>query len=261
MIKLPNWLKIIWWVLLAGFFAFLLYQRYDLIMSGDATAVDIVILLILIALLTIPLFQEVSIFGVGFKKEIDNLRTDFKEQIINLRSDVQNSISMTTNINPNINILTPPLDSELPAIKNEFDQELKRSGIKNQKITSEETPVPEDAVFLFKIRYMIEDELRRIWQQKESRELEWRVWMKSLKEILTEKRPLTNIQILHSLANAEIISPKLMSVIRDVFAVCNSAIHGEDISGAKVQFIREVFPEIAHSLLFIRARLEETNKE
>ncbi len=82
--KLPNWLKIIWWVLLVGVFAYLIYQRYDFNMSGAATATDIVIFLILTALLVIPLFQEVSIFGVSLKQKIDTLKEEFDTQIIGL---------------------------------------------------------------------------------------------------------------------------------------------------------------------------------
>ncbi len=248
--KLPNWLKIIWWFLLVGFFAYLLFQRYGSIMSGVATATDIVIFLILIALLAIPLFQEVSLFGVSFRKEIDNLRTEFKEQIINLRSDIQNTINMRTEISPQI-YLTPPTDSELPSIEERIrpilEQTLTELGISRPVPTPKELTVPSDTNYLFTVRYTIESELRRIWKQRRDRIREIGLLTgQSITDI--EKPPLSVFQITRLLTESEIISPQLSSVIREVHRVCSPAIHGEEVSQTAVGFVRDAAPELIASL-------------
>ena len=231
--KFPNWLKILWWFLLVGVFAYLLYQRYNFIISGATTATDIVIFLILIALLVIPLFQEVNIFGVSFKKEIDSLRTDFRDQIFNLRSDIQNTINMRTDISPQI-YLTPPTDSELPSIEERIrpvlEQVLREQGIERPIPTPEEPEVPDNTRLLFSIRYAIENELKRIGK-----------WLWAPPE---ERRYQSTLQIANTLSIRGAITPQVVDIIREVYAICSSSIHGEDVSEASVKFVRDVSPPL-----------------
>lgn len=247
-----NWLKahwkVVWWLLLVGLATYFLWQRFDSITSGTTNATDIVLFLIWIALLTTPLFREVSLFGVSFKKEIDNLRTEFKEQIINLRSDIQNTINMRTEISPQIQILTPPTDSELQEVKKVFkslEQTLKEKGIGIEK----ETPkfeIPDTTKYLYEVRYTIENELRRIWKQWQTRAEEVRLWTGQLAEEL--ERPQSVFQIVRSLNELRIIDPGLSSVIREVYRACSPAIHGEYVSQTVVGFVRDVSPSLIASL-------------
>ena len=224
--KIPNRVKIIWWFLLAGFLAYLLSQRYDSIISGATSATDIVIFLIFIALLSTPLFQEVDFFGVRLKREIDTLRTEFKEQIINLRSDIQNTINMRTEISPHI-YLAPPSDSELRSIEERIrpilEQTLKQLGIEKPAPKIEEI-VPDDTQFLFSVRYAIENELKRI--------AKW-LW------IPQERRYRTALQIANDLLQRGAIVPASVELIREVFAICSSAIHGEDVTETSVKFVKD----------------------
>jgi len=245
--KTPKWLRVVWWLLLVGLATYFLWQRFDSITSGATNATDIVIFLIWIALLTIPLFQEVSIFGVSFKKEIDNLRTEFKEQINYLKSDIQNTISMRTEISPQIQILTPPTDSEVQDLKKDFksilEQTLKEKGL--EKPTSK-LEIPDDNKFLFAVRYAIENELRRIWKQWQARVEEVRLWTGQFAEEL--ERPQSVFQIVRSLNELRIIDPGLSSVIREVYRACSPAIHGEYVSQTVVGFVRDVSPSLIASL-------------
>ncbi len=243
--KIPNWLKIIWWFLLAGFFAYLVSQRYDSIVSGSATATDIVIFLILIALLTIPLFQEVSLFGLSFKKEIDKLKTEFKEQIINLRSDIQ-TINMKAEISPQIYLNTPPSDAELPSLKKQIqatvEEVLKSQGIQEPVPTLKDFTIPDDTIYLISVRYTIEQELRRIWKQWQETRWELRAW--SGQVIEEQERPKSIFQITRSLDELGIITPELSNAIREVYRVCSPAIHGEAISQTAIGFVRDIAPEL-----------------
>lgn len=129
--KVPNWFKIVWWILLVVLFSYFFVQRYEFIMSGSVTAADIVILLILSALITIPLFHEVNIFGVGFKKENDNPR--------------------------------PSPDSKLLEIRKMAEATLKEElGEPIVKQTPTPDVVPNDVLNLFAVRYNIENELNRL---------------------------------------------------------------------------------------------------
>ena len=130
--KLPNWARITWYLLLVGFFVHLFIQRYDFIISGSTTATDIIIFLILIALLFIPLFREVNIFGIGLKKEIDYPR--------------------------------PSPDSKLPEIRKIAEATLKEE-LGEQAVEPQptlEATIPSDVSNLFAVRYNIENELKRL---------------------------------------------------------------------------------------------------
>jgi len=244
-IKLPNWAKIVWWLLLLGFFAYLLSQRFEAIMQGIASASDIVIFLILVALATIPLFQEVDFFGVRLKREIDTLRTEFKEQIVNLRSDIQNTINMRTEISPQIQFLTPPTDSELQDIKRDLKSTLEQIKERGLEKPTTKFETPDDNKFLFEVRYTIEKELRRIWKQYQAKVTESR-WAIPLPAEL--ERPQSVFQITRSLDELGILAPELSSVIREVYRVCTPAIHGEEVSQTAVGFIKDVAPGLIASL-------------
>jgi hypothetical protein len=229
----PNWVKTVWWLLLVAFSAYLLSQRYEIVISGTPNATDIIIFIILIALLVIPLFQEVNIFGVGFKKEIDNLRTDFRNQILDLRSDIQNTINMRTEISPQI-YLTPPTDSELSDIEERIRPVLERiieeQGIERPTVVSEEPEVPNDTRFLFSVRYSLEKELRR---------LATLIWPPYL-----EKRPQSILSIANILSEMGKITPQVVNIIREVYAICSAAVHGNDVSEASVKFVRDTSPAL-----------------
>ena len=242
--KLPNWLKIIWWFLLVGFFAYLLYQRYDLIMSGATTATDIVIFLILTALLVIPLFQEVSIFGVSFKQKIDTLKEEFDTQIIGLKSEIHNI--------QNVNVYTtmPPSDSEIPEIRSISETVLGTVKNKQREKTTAiaDITVPEEFSSLSHIRYVIEKELRQIIKM---------YWLSED----TTYYPKTTLQMLDFLTKIEIIHRNLAFVIKETIAWCNSAVHGEKISEDAIKFVQEIAPEIIEALKAIPEETKTKPKE
>lgn len=232
--KLPNWFKIIWWVLLAGYFVFLFSQRYDVIISGTATPTDVVILLIVIAWFTIPLFQEVTIFGISLKKEIDNL----KKEIISLKTEIHSTQS--------VYIYPPPSpDSELPEIK-----QISKSVLKKEKgeftveaLPDLETTIPNDVSYLFAVRYNIENELRRITDI---------YWLSGA----TEYYPKTVIQKLEFLVHMKVIRSNLAFILKEMLARCSAVIHGEQFSDQGTQWIRQDAPGIIEALKAIPEQTE-----
>ena len=130
--KLPSWFRVIWWFVLVGFFIFLFVQRYDSIINGTATATDIAIFLIFTALIAIPLFQEVSLFGVSFKKEIE--------------------------------YPSPSPDNKLPEIRKIAEATLKEElgELTVEPLPTPEATIPNDVSYLFAVRYNIENELTRL---------------------------------------------------------------------------------------------------
>lgn len=233
--NLINNFNILWWIFLILVGAYFIYQRYDFIINDSASILDIIILLIWISLLVMPLFQEVSFYGLKLKKEFNTLKSDMKEQIINLRSDVQNSINFKSEISPQIYFYPPPSDSQIPTIEEEsrkiLQETLKKQGM---EVKSEKIEISEEANYLFSVRLEIEKELRRIWKQR-------------FADVETKRQMPIN-RIANHLVEIELIDSRLAGIIREVYAICSQAIHGEDVSKIKVDFVRDIASELITSL-------------
>lgn len=222
--KLPYWI-----CLLVLFLVVIIYRIFT---GGLTSTIDIIIVFIWIALLLMPLFQEINIFGLKLKREIDNLRTDLSSQITSLRTEVQNSVNIGMNQKQDINIFnqSPPPDEELPKIEKNWntflDKYVKGSGFqKTPEYPDQE--VSDDIKFLFSTRYLIENELRRIWYS-----------------IFDKEDPRSANRILGTLTGQGIINPEIARAIKDVLTVCNPAIHGEKVTDAQIRFVKDLGPEV-----------------
>lgn len=234
--KLPNWLKIIWWLILFGFVTYLMSLRFNSIISGSSNTTDIIIFLIWIALLAIPLFQEVSFFGVGLKKEIN----DLKSELSSFKSEIRNTISMRAEMSQQINFPLPK-DSELADIKASIQHTIAKSleehGIGKPAPAAKKQLAPEGTLYLFSVRYAIENELNRITNT-----------FTGIDDTFEKYRPRTIIQMIDFLKYMRLIKQDYIIVLRDVLAICNAAIHGSEISEAKVNFVRDVAPGLIETL-------------
>lgn len=243
--KLPNWFRIVWWVVVTGILTMYLAQRYPDLRAGHSVPVDVVVFLIWVALLLLPLFSEISLFGLKFKQQIESLRQELKDQVQTLRSEIQNTIQF----NPNITIApTPPPDSQLPQLEQQIrrilDQRLKEYGAQSTpgiaRPVEELQNAPEDVSFLFGVRYSIEKELRRV--------------VRGVSDAYLERWTLP--RLLDALIRAEVIDSDLAGAIRKVYAVCSPAVHGQEVSPTQLGFVREVAPELLATLKRLRETAE-----
>ena len=233
-----NRVRAIYWILVVVIVSYLVLQRYSDISRGHATPVDIGLVLIWIALLLIPLFQEVDIFGVRFRREIDSLKTEVGEKFVDLKSEIQQTIGVHSQINPQFYLGQPPPDSQLPAMEKVFKGLLKDALKEEGKKTTTKMPklsVPETATLSFSIRYEIEKELRRIAEKHIGLPIESET---SRGFLISPGRTA------RKLARLEIINPATATVIEELLPVVNSGIHGRDISDDKISFIKDVSPSL-----------------
>jgi len=236
--KLPNWFKITWWLLITGVITWLLYNRYPDLVAGKATGADMVAFVIWVALLLAPLFNEVSLLGITLKQEAEELRKFVAAQLTDIRTEVRNAVDVRTTFSPHITIPAPATDSQLPElearIKAAVSGAFASHGLKPPVATPPALRVSDDVSFLFATRYHIEQEIRRIVS---SREL-----------TPASRRPLPIFQLSRMLAEAGLIEPGLEHAIREVYAVCSPAVHGESVSDAQVAFAKDVGPELVAAL-------------
>lgn len=225
--KVPNWFKIIWWILLIILSGIIVGFRIDEIITGQSVPADVFIFILFIALMLVPIFSEISIFGVKLKKEIDDLKTNIDIKFGELKTDIRNTQTQT--LYQTIQTLPPPPpDNKLPELEKQIEKIVKEKfsaqEIYEKKISSR-IDVPEDNLILFKTRYNIEVELRRIWEGRLSREFD------------ISKRPLSINRQIQDLVKFEIITDNLYGILREILAICNYGIHGEQVSARQRSFV------------------------
>ena len=238
--QLPNWLKIIWWLVLVGVLSFFLKERLPDLLSGKAAAADIAVFGIWMALLLAPLFSEVTLLGVTLKNEIDELKKDIAAQITDVRSDVRNAVDFRATVSPTFNLPGPPADAQLPAIEAQVKAAVAAAFAEQGTSNTVSTPnlsISDDVGYLFATRYPIELELRRLAEREVAS---------------IQRRAVPTHLLTRSLVESGQLSPRLGNAIREVYSVCSPAIHGEPASEAQVSFVRDVAPELIAALRAIQ---------
>lgn len=241
--KLPNWFRIIWWIVVTGFTGYVFHARWGYIIQGLSAPVDVVIFIILVALLLVPIFQEVSLLGLKFKQEIESLKQHVSTQLVAFKADIQTVIANSVNTNVTVSSVPPP-DDKLPKLEETIRETLReylgevRAAPEKGEL-SQLLSIDEKTQFLFRARYQIERNLREIADSFGVRE--------------DQRRSIPIAKITSLLIHQELLSPRIASAIREVYSVCSPAIHGEPFTEAQFDFVRDLGPEIVRTLEKIRA--------
>lgn len=227
--KLPTWFKTLWWGIVLITISALFSQRYSRVLSENPTPFDIALFIVWVSVLLAPIFTEIEFFGFKTRQEIRSLKTELGHQILNLQSEVRTSIR--TEFNPQINLSGPISDSRLTQIEAEVKKALEQLpgvGIRQEFLPGEIT-VDDRVLFLFSVRFSIENELRRIWD---------------INIEGPDVRTLNFMSILGDLTALDIISTEMGKAIKDVYTVCSPAIHGRRFSQSQYEFVKEVAPKV-----------------
>ena len=236
--KLPNWFRIVWWIVLVLGVGYLCSKRFGAISNGAETSVDAFIFLVWVALLLLPLFSEFQFFGLKLKAQFDELKSHLTQQVSSLRTELHSTIN--SQISPHF-YLAPPSDAQLPQIEEQIrkslEQVIQTYGIRTAADTSVVPNPPQGVNNLFAVRYNIERELQRIYERLDSAQP-------------STKQPI--YRIVNVLTEAGFLSPALQHAVREVYSICNPAIHGEDVSEAKLKFVEDVAPKLIAGLKAIK---------
>jgi len=232
--KFPSWFKYMWWIIIFVASGYLLYQRYGDISTGKANSVDLFILVIWVALALVPLFQEISLPGISLKQQIEEIKKDVRQEFATIRATLSNAVDVRTQTN--LYYPVPPPDAQLPALEEKIKiavvEAIEKYGLQppGEEKAQALLNVEDDVKFLFSARYSLERELRRIWKERFGDE--------------QDRRPQPIYKLVTGLTQAELIDQNLGHLIREAYSVCSPAIHGEEISEAKVNFVKDVIPEL-----------------
>ena len=238
---LPNWVKVVWWVGLTGVVTAYLIARAPDLLAGRAAPADVIVFLVWVALLLIPIFQEVEIFGLQFKQEVHKLKEELKTEIHSVRAELRSAVDVRTLFNPQITVPAPPPDSQLPDLEKQVmaavAEALAAHGVRQPVPVPADLAVPDDISFLFAARYGIERELRRLARER---------------QLEVGARHVGGVLLSRALAQVGVIDPPLDHAIREVYSVSSAGVHAGDVTANQVGFVREVGPQLIGALRAIR---------
>jgi hypothetical protein len=164
--KFPNWFRILWWLALIGMIGWFLVRRLPNLISGKATAFDVLTLLIFFCLSLAPIFSEITLLGITLKQQLETV----SQKVDAVKAEIHNSLSFRSQINPSFNFsIPPPPDSRLPEIEDQaqraIENALQTAGKPVDSIP-QKIDVPSPNIELFEVRFNIDRELGRIWRER-----------------------------------------------------------------------------------------------
>lgn len=226
--------KTVWWGILVIVIGFYLYGRYPKLIEGNPSYFDVVVFVIWIGVCLAPIFQEMDLFGVKLKQQIDDLKKDVNHQLSILKTEIKSSIEVS---NANSNQIyfqsgaVPPTDSEIPDLSEQIQRTLDKMGITAAQDDVHDYGVDPIHVEMFKVRLSFENLLREYSDIDDK-----------------YRRRYSVGKLLNDLRNYEAISKNVLHGVMEVISVCNYAVHGEPLSKAQIAFVRESAPGLLKAL-------------
>ena len=237
--------KTFWWAVLILSIGFYLFDRYPELQKSQAQWFDALVFIIWVVLCLVPFFNEMELFGLKFKNQIEEVKEHVSKEIASIRNEVKVTSDNSQSMSPNFMFgYPPPPDSQLhnieEQVKKAVESAMQGYAPRNSDVSQfYSNPATTDLDILFRARYSIKKSLRTIFN--------------SIAED-KRRRPEPVFRIVEYLIKNELIAPQMGNAIREVYSVCSPAIHGEDVSPAQVDFVRNTAPELISALEVISER-------
>ena len=217
--------KTLWWGILVVVIGFYLFGRFDQLVAGKPSYFDVVVFLVWVGVCLAPIFQEMNIFGLKFKQQIDELKKDLNHQILLMKTEIQSSIEVTNANQNHISVNTshePSRDSELSQLEGAITKILEDRGLGKQDYDLPE--ISNVSVEMFKVRLAFEQLMSRYTSEN----IPW----------LSRRKGYSLGRILSELRKYSPISESVLDGVTEVVNICNYAIHNEKISEKQISFVR-----------------------
>ncbi|WP_173917570.1 hypothetical protein [Halobacillus sp. Marseille-Q1614] len=219
--KINNKFKIIWWLCLLLISVSLLLLRFESLTSARAQPFDYLIFVLFIVLAFLPFFAEMSLFGLTFKKELEEVQ----EQIATSLNEIK---FLLNNTNSNNLYFSNELNEEqLKELKGSIVME--KPKLSATQVTEE---INSKTMKLFKIRYSLEKELKRMAARKLDLQ-QASIPIPEMANVLLQKR---------------VIAPGVSDGIKAIDIITRKAVHAEEVSDSEIDFCLSVGPAIIDQL-------------
>lgn len=229
-----NSFKVVWWAILVISLGSYLYLRQDQLIAGKPTYFDVVVFLVWISVCLAPIFKEIKLFGLELKQDIEQLKKDISHQLaimkVELQSSIEVSSSNTSNVHINSGAPIPASDAQIPDIKQHLAETLREFGIGQAELLFTQG-IPQENIDLFKVRLSFERLINDYSR---------------LNGIDPRRNPMH--KIVRDLQRSEIISPNISNGVLEILAICNYAVHGEEVSESQIAFVLDAAPGLYQAL-------------
>lgn len=212
----------IWWfiILIVGIY-YVLSAKMSIFNEPSIT--ETLILVCLIIIIFLPFSNEVRIFGVSIKKQLNETKRDFREEIRAFKTEIFQNMNLSNKI---YNITQ--VQENLPSYKKvEVEQEGTDDKEFDQLIKSY---IPQSNQVSFSVRYILEDLLISI----------------SAKFLGKNDRRLSKIS--SELGIYGILDSTIQEDLNDIFAICNRGIHGEILDERYITYLKVKAPSLIKTL-------------
>lgn len=240
--------KTFWWFTLVSVIGYYLFDRWGSLIDGKSSYFDIVVFVIWVGICLAPLFQEMDIFGLKLKQQVDDLKKDITHQLLIMKTELKSSIDVSNANQNTISVNTsnePARDSELPKIEEAINKILEDKGISSN---NNDLPKPNEvSVEMFKVRSAFEQLVLKYTYEN-------RPVMVSTIEMApflyeNNRRKVFSLgRTLNELRRISPISSDVLSGVSEVISICNYAIHGEKLSDKQIEFVRNSSPSLYKAL-------------
>src|SRR3989339_1164053 len=102
----------IYWVIIVVCLFLILITRLKIFFSNHITKLDYYLIIIFSVLLLIPLFSEINIFGLNFKRMIDDAKQDIRQTVFDLKSEMRAYFNIKQNMQQDIHIHTETVNQK-----------------------------------------------------------------------------------------------------------------------------------------------------
>ena len=187
----------------------------------------------------LPIASEINLFGFSIKKEIQQVKNKLNEGIFEIKNQI---IDLKISNSQNVYIYPPlPTPKEIEYLNREIDKIVltNRKEEKQDKIFPEkEIDLPENVIFLFKTRWVLENILR------------------SYSKFISEDHLHLNLNKLVNIINKQgYINDQTARITIEILNICNRGIHGEYISHEYLDFVKKAIPIVYKEINELRVRM------
>jgi hypothetical protein len=228
-------------------FTYYVYTYHKFFFTDKLITIDYLAIIIWIILLLFPLFSEIDIAGIKLKKQLETIQGEIKSGFLSTELKITQINSVISQINNAFNLnnnITNQIFNCPPTTEQEFNEKYPHNNsvtnkkyqdcddlIKNDSITPKS--LTNCTINLFKIRYIIEDILQKIFKETNT---------------LFEFSSMNIPQLVKSLEKSGKIDKVNADMILDILSICRKSIHGRFISKEQKEFVISNYCEVIKAL-------------
>lgn len=202
-------------------------NRLEIYQLAEFNAQNLIFLLWLLLLL-FPLFSEMEVLGVKFKKEVEQSKKEIQQSISALGDQIMTMQIYNASVNSQQISIQLPTEKEVVKLLENTKDSLNEK--QNTEIDAQlNTAISEDTAYLLKVRLTLEKKLREICEIYEYKNV-------GLQAMTT------------SLAKNRIIDTETSQHLKQIIEVCNRGVHGEIMSEKYIKLVRILLPDVLEKL-------------